>query len=620
MGISYDVRFDGSDYLTDDKTKSGEKQVVKLKVVLEMWDTGYVYLEVPNDKLGGAQFYDMFYGADGEAGQGKTLEVWRNRGSFSKKLIKAIIDDVRVTDMVIKVWARGSGIKLVWDTCDAFEEYIATEARTVLSNLIAGTGITLAAGDNYGNISVGFQEGTNIWRAVMATIKNTCGWEGMVNADDELVFVSQLGSDKSATVVFEYGVNILFAEKQTHTRDLANWVKGRGRGEGVFQLTSGPVEDAASQAKFGKRKRVFDARDAEYQDDLDKRRDNVLAAYKDPIHVFREVDVVDAYTFDFDCDIGDTVRIKSPPHGIDANYRLFKIEYDYSTAGERIHLVVGNVAESLAEESAKLSYRLDIEKFYPQGAPMISNFGLTAPVAVDDTHDIEFDFKIPDVADWDVKIQDCLISVVGKTYRIWSKGAASGGGTTQTSSAGGGQTKTSDVAGTDHVHWVATPLWGSPVGVSEKQGFARVGITYNSGAFKDLDIKLDVPNLLDDYWWTGGPRDKSGGVSPSHSHNVTIDNHTHDVTIPNHTHNPEPGIYETTDYPVDVEVWVNGTKVADKTTHPDLAGGAAFTVEDIDIKSYVTTGKNTIVLKSTGVGSLGMLAAPGFYRIFARSK
>jgi len=96
---------------------------------------------------------------------------------------------------------------------------------------------------------------------------------------------------------------------------------------------------------------------------------------------------------------------------------------------------------------------------------------------------------------------------------------------------------------------------------------------------------------------------------------VAISGHDHGT----HIHNPEPGIYETPNYPSDVEVYLynssnpSGIKVADKNTHSELAGGNEFSVTKIDITDYVDAGENTIEVRSS---ALGTIAVDGFYRVF----
>lgn len=207
---------------------------------------------------------------------------------------------------------------------------------------------------------------------------------------------------------------------------------------------------------------------------------------------------------------------------------------------------------------------------------------------------------------------------------------SSGGGSTQTSSANGShrhkmfEMKVGAVAVTTGTRFSA--------GATELGGDRNVAIFMPDGATGDLWTKdaasnhshnVNVPSHSHNFNIQVPAHNHGFNISipshshnvsiPSHSHKVTIPNHSHKVTIPNHTHkitlpnhthkielpahtHPlEWGIYEDSERPTQVDIYVDGKKISHNGTSADRLNIVPYLKKDSSGK--VTRGKHTIELK-----------------------
>ncbi len=619
--------------------------VVSVNYADEMFAPGDFEILVKNDKgLKPQTNYDTCIGAAGVSGQGVDVVISRK----GTTMFTGVCDNVKIGNNLIRISGKGEAIKLTWDSCTAWQEYLTTAANTVMTNLLSGTVITLDSSDFTSDINVGYQEGENKYRALYGLVKNYLAGECYVSGG-KFFAKTAMGTDKSATITLEHGVNILNLTREVDSFSLANSVKTKGVGEGTFELTSGPATDATSISAYGNRDLIYDAKRVYNQSELDSIKTNLLAKLKDPTDSLEKVLFLDKG--DYGLGVGDTTTVTNSRLGVSGGYRIFEIRRQWDRHGEIVTATLSNNSRSIEKEIADISYKVDIQNFYPQGNPMWIPIELPF-TSLDVDEAISHEFVIPDTGDWKVNINDGEISVFSDRYRIWSKGAASEGASI---------VEETDFSGSLGPN--ITTSWSTVRSNAFSNDTAKVGVLI-TGKFSETD-PANIGVLLDFrlkksstyYPASGGVTLKierhrhgeSGGSNTDYElkntftayleapgnfngdtleaqikadRNVTLETvYVHMWGIGLHTHDPEPGIYEFTGvWPVDVEVWVNGTKVADKNSHGGLAGGSKFTVRNIDILSELQTGANKILLKSTGANSKGTLSMSGGARIFVRSK
>lgn len=661
MNVYYTITVDGTSIT-----------LISVTTGQEMFDPGDFSLVVKNDKGETTQpNFDLLIGTTGTAAQSKDVVISRKGSAY----FKGIVENVEITNETITVTGRGNAIKLVWDTCDEWEEFVATAANSVFDTLLTGTGISQDATDKITTqISVAFQEGENIYRAIYGTVKNYLNAECFVDTSDVLHTKTTIGTDKSGSVTLEHGVNILSLSRKINSIELVNWVKVRGSAEGIFSLTSGPAEDTTSQAAYGTRKQIVAARESYHQDQVDNMKTNVLADKKDPIDILEEVLFLDSG--DYGLVIGDTITITNSRLGVSGTYRIFGLSHTWASgSGEIVTATISNTARSVEKEIANLSFRLDVEKFYPQGSPLW--IPLNIPLyALDVDEDLVYKFDVPDVDDWDVRIHDFKVTIYMEAYRTWQK---TGQSTTHNHATTNQAIHTHETDGWDDEipsevlesrdflvtvptsfadidgqNWdpvLDTGLFFVTLLIKNNEGtnelfYARLnvgGIYYPDSGGQIQNIDAGGNGVFNFFYYMRSGNDEnnisvqwktilSGGADVDYNlyvqklsrHSTTLTGgHSHTISSGGgHTHPVVEGIEAGTAYPVDVEVWLNGTKIADKNTAGagNLDGGSSKTVRDIDLSSEITTGTNTLRIKTTGASSKGMVGTSGGGRIFVRSK
>lgn len=730
----------------------------------EMKETGEFSISVKNDQGETSQpNFDLIVGADGTEGH-KARSVLISESGVEK--FHGIIDHTNIRNSEILASGRGNSIKLAWRKRQTLLEQTATPADDVFDTLLTShDDITQDATDRITtNVSVLYPKGENDYINIYSTVFNYLNAECEVTTDDVLHVKTSLGTDRSTSTVLAFGTNIIAVEREIDSFEIANNIEVTSFSEGTFQLTSGPTSDATSVADYGQRDLLVPARNATFQDEIDNRLTNLLASEKDPKDSISDVLFLDDSGDDLQ--IGDTVTVTNPRLGLSGTYRIFRLAYAWSTSGYFTMATMSNIFRTSSKQIANLSHRLEIERIYPQGSPMLVNPGFPL-YALDVNKDIEYRFEIPDDSDWNVVINRAKITLDLDAYRSWQKTGTStthdhsistegphphgtspftgdtAKQTTPTATNAGAfldaaKSLTADtwadlisftpsneteeihawimaqLMDTDHTHdggnhrhkWAdfvgsggthtnqetmkakdtATPgetttdqfdlekednanslytddTQANSGGVSTVQTLtleARIrNVTDGSNAslftctvklngtanfpligygdFKDKSMKVQIRVLSTTSTWNiaaeadykdqhvhsvddgdGASVQISGSTTGFHDHSITAQG--------SHTHPVDSGITETSDFPEDVEIHINGTKrfgpVGSGATNEsaDFDGGSKSQIRNIDIKAYVVVGENTLLFKSTGAGSLGMIGMHGLVRIFAQSR
>lgn len=242
------------------------------------------------------------------------------------------------------------------------------EPRTLISNALTGTGIALNPGANFGSNVRIRKDGDQVHDYIRRILQNT-NWESRIKPDDTMDFASQLGTDKSASVVFETGkhVNVLNFE-ETVTPIVNRW-RAFGKGDSetnrITLPAPGYVEDVPSQTSFRLVERPLIARDVSTQADLQTLSNKVLARTKDKVTTVI-LDIVDPKTTG-DYDLGDTVRLVDTIFGLTGNYRIQRHSIFYSSeTGERVTLELSNRFPSIENLIAAFQAQLDFANTNPQ--------------------------------------------------------------------------------------------------------------------------------------------------------------------------------------------------------------------------------------------------------------
>jgi hypothetical protein len=177
---------------------------------------------------------------------------------------------------------------------------------------------------------------------------------------------------------------------------------------------------------------------------------------------------------------------------------------------------------------------------------------------VDSSHKLKLKFYIPDGV---MKVQKLTLNFSVEAFRAYETGAASGGGSSKTSSYGGSGTfYTTDDAG--------------------------MGIIQDTDEERVIDL---------------GPHHVHGItiILPDHSHDITIPSHAHDVDIPDHTHGITYGIYESTTAQ-GCKVYVDGVLRLSN-------GGTGYSTDqsNLDLTQWVSTaGWHYIEISSSQLGRI----------------
>lgn len=327
---------------------------------------------------------------------------------------------------------------------------------------------------------------------------------------------------------------------------------------------------------------------------------------------------------------------------------------DVFGAPHNLELELGNIGEDISTTMADLQRKQQINETYSQGAttlfnksyadnceskfPAVMKFNIDDDVVHINTIDLDFETSAYRGYTQAVKGGGATVkstSAGGATTQTSSSGggstqtSTSGGGGTQTSSSGGGyasgsststgggSTQTSSANG-GHDHITFKYAFDNPSGIDQlkRRGYYAQGtselVVFETTGTSDLKTNtradnhthsVNVPNHNHNFN-VSIPSHSHNVSIPNHSHNVSIPNHTHKITIPNHTHtidlpaHTHPlqwGIYEDSDRPSQVDIYVDGSKISFSGTSADRLNLVPYLKKDSDGK--VTRGKHTIELK-----------------------
>lgn len=337
-------------------------------------------------------------------------------------------------------------------------------------------------------------------------------------------------------------------------------------------------------------------------------------------------------------ELGDTVRLYNQDLALNEDARIKKIVKNLLVPTDmQLDLTnsIENIADNLADYYRQLAEAMPydddrtainagaVKVGYLQASVIRSNFIFAnhyaqlrnvLPYNFDDSLDssfpLECEFYMPPNVD---EIKSCWVHIVGRNFRAYSKGAASGGGATssaggaQTSSSGGGQTSS---GGSSHSHSVSgqtassdgahTHLFvgGTVPTSSSGDGVDVAGLSGTTDAHVHASGSYAVNgNHSHTYFRETGTTSSiththsvTGTTSASESaHTHTVSNHTHTVsdhthTVPNHTHGLTFGIYEDTD-PTGVNIYIDDGSGYGGS----LASGNTPVAIDVNVASSLTT-------------------------------
>jgi hypothetical protein len=196
------------------------------------------------------------------------------------------------------------------------------------------------------------------------------------------------------------------------------------------------------------------------------------------------------------------------------------------------------------------------------------------------------------------EIRKALLRFKLEAFRAYSKGNASGGGSTVTSTSGGGvSTSTANGGGTTQTSDVQIMRPGTSQDFTNGEGYHNHGIA-------DRTVLVDK----DGNWVTFLSTDnhvhtlKNHGHEiniPSHRHDFSVPSHSHSVNVPSHTHGINYGIYTSTTA-TGVTIRINGV---DRTSA--LGGPFSSSQNGINIAQHLMAGRwNTIELGSARLGRI----------------
>ncbi|MFB0845773.1 phage tail protein [Paenibacillus oleatilyticus] len=401
-----------------------------------------------------------------------------------------------------------------------------------------------------------------------------------------------------------YGVNLKGIEKTVDPTNLCTRLYGLGYGEGVNQLTFAelnggkPYIDADTQAQYGVISRIFVDRRFEFPDTLLARCQAMLNELKTPRTTYR-VQAAELYRLTKDpidrFRTGSMVRIQDAELGVDVTARVMNVrKRDLYGAPGDVEIEIANRSQDIAGTIADLSNRQRINEVYAQGATNLDSHDFADNC--DPQHPAIIRFFLPEET---ARINKMILSYQCGPFRGYSRGAAAGGGTSQTTSSGGGTTQTTTSGGgttatsSSGGGYVSSTASGggntsgpSSLTTTNPGGAAPMETNYVTGTQWDLNFQYGppevtqltgrhnhgfnngdvfvlqdgsyrvfvesgdhrhglvnhkhtfmLPNHTHDMPHTHSIPAHSHGISiPNHEHNVTIPNHSHDVTIPAHSH------------------------------------------------------------------------------------
>lgn len=379
-----------------------------------------------------------------------------------------------------------------------------------------------------------------------------------------------------------YGKNLTEIIKHRDFTGLANRIYALGYGEGVNQLTikgeTGGlpyVQDSASIAAYGLCPTILVDTRFENPVTLKSYAEQILSQSKDP-YITYEVAALDLHRLIGAAHSkfypGEVVRVVDAEDGISVKTRIVSVSKDDVTGDPgNVTVVLANKMQDITGSISDLQNRARINETYAQGATNLA----FVPFAdnADSTHPAVFRFFLPTET---VRINKVVLNLSFEPFRAHSKSAASGGGSTRTTSTRNQTTETTSsrslsIDTGDALNWESGSN-GHDHGIADG---TRLATTDWNG------------NITGHVGYIKSGQHYHSFTQGGHSHDVDIPSHNHTVSFDDHTHNLTFGIYE-------------GTTASSATVRVDdnLVSGISD-YADIDIVNYLSTDDSGKISRGT---------------------
>lgn len=379
-----------------------------------------------------------------------------------------------------------------------------------------------------------------------------------------------------------YGKNLTEIKKTQDFTGLANRIYALGYGEGVNQLTIKSVnsnvayvQDATSISTYGLCPTILVDSRFENAATLKSYAEQILAVSKDP-YVSYEISAIDLHRLTgaghSKFRPGELVRVIDTEDDIAVTTRIVSVSKD-DVDGDpgSVQVTIANKAQDISGSISDLQNRARINETYAQGATNLAFISFADNA--DASHPAKFRLYIPGET---VRINKVQLNLSFEAFRSFSTGAASGGGSSKTTSTKSKETETTSSEALD----IDT---GSALDWQSGSNGHNHGIS-NGTRLAICNTSLTVTDSV------------TFATSGQHYHEFTLDGHSHDVEIPSHnhtvsfddhTHNLTFGIYEGTTAS-SATVKVDGTTVTGITDY-----------SDINIVSYLNTDGDGKISRNT---------------------
>lgn len=347
------------------------------------------------------------------------------------------------------------------------------------------------------------------------------------------------GVDRSASVIFEEGADLLKVERATSDRDTISWVVAEGVGEGSMATLRFSKDVSIARRREG----YLDAKDAGNLPLVQLRADAAIDELAPVDSIAVEVTEGRFAAF-VDYDLHDTVRIIAPSRGIDESAVIVAM---YLQEGDDERIRVGFDVNSprtehllqLEEGNRSTANSVGVRNRQPQGQLTVFNFADS--VYFDSTTPSVTGIYIPD----DIYVTTkCRLAIHFDSYPMPVSAAASGGGSTSgassassadssgtlTSASGGASTSGGEGA---HWHYAFEFAGDAPIGSRTAHNYS----TYGSAAGVNLETGASGHDIL-----TGAPAADHTHSVAGHVHTVAGHDHgiAHTHSTPNHVHSLTP--------------------------------------------------------------------------------
>jgi len=442
-----------------------------------------------------------------------------------------------------------------------------------------------------------------------------------------------------------YRKNLRGVTKEEDPANLCTRLYALGYGEGVNQLTiveanptGQPYIDADTQAQYGIIARVWVDRRYEHAETLYETARAMLEKLKIP-RITYSVEAADLFRLTKDpidrFKLGAQVRVIDEELGIDFTSRVVGISKDDVTgAPGDIQIEIANQLEDIASSIAELADRTRINEVYAQGATNLDSHDFADNCDPDNPAVIKF--YIPEET---VRINKMLLSYEVGQFRAYSKGAASGGGSTSGASSksttdSGGQTTSGPSSESttqtedENIDITGYKFIEGPIVDNTQSEYADAD-THNHGIADGTELALAGGGSVTYCAFSGsahahwlydhGHYFTAYGHAHGMDHTHNIEGHSHGMehthTTPDHTHDIDYGIY-LGPTPTAVTVKVDGNTIL----------GLGISETDVDIVPYLAKDAEGKITRGTWheititPDNLGRIVANVVSQLFVQSR